>query len=122
MAHSPKLQKEMGHLVGTSKGRDLGAVAREYEELLMRALKLHATTGKNANVLQHGLGYFKKVLTAGEKQEMLGVVSDYRLGLVPLVVPVTLLSHYVRKYDEPYLASQTFLSPHPAELKLRNHA
>lgn len=122
MAHSPRLQKEMGRLVAHAKGRDLGELCAEYERLLMRALKLAATTGKNANVLQHALGYFKNVLTADEKREMLDIVSEYRHGLVPLIVPVTLLSHYVRKYDEPYLATQTYLSPHPAELKLRNHA
>lgn len=122
MAHSPKLLKEMGALVAHARERALPDVCSEYETLLMEALKLHATTGKNTNVLQHALGYFKKTLSPDEKREMLEVVAAYRDGLVPLVVPVTLLSHYVRKYDEPYLASQTYLSPHPAELKLRNHA
>ncbi|MFH1502581.1 MAG: DUF523 and DUF1722 domain-containing protein [Candidatus Eisenbacteria bacterium] len=122
MAHSPSLQKEMGRLVARAKELDLAELCSGYEDRLMRALRLAATTGKNVNVLEHALGYFKKVLTADEKREMLDVVVDYGRGLTPLVVPVTLLSHYVRKYEEPYLASQTYLSPHPAELKLRNHA
>ena len=122
MAHSPAIAKEMGRVVAHAKGRSIADVSAEYEELLMKALKMKATTGKNANVLQHALGYFKGVLTPDEKKEMLQVIEDYRTGLLPLVVPVTLVSHYVRKYDEPYLALQTYLAPHPTELKLRNHA
>jgi len=67
------------------------------------------------------MGYFKKTLSADEKQELLEVIDEYRKGLVPLIVPVTLLIHYVRKFNEPYLKEQTYLSPHPLELQLRNH-
>ena len=67
------------------------------------------------------MGYFKKRLSADEKQELLDVIETYRSGYVPLVVPLTLLNHYVRKYDQPYLAQQVYLNPHPVELKLRNH-
>jgi uncharacterized protein YbgA (DUF1722 family) len=69
----------------------------------------------------HIMGYFKKDLSADEKQELLGVINDYKRGLIPLIVPVTLLSHYVRKYRQPYLKEQTYLNPHPMELMLRNH-
>jgi uncharacterized protein YbgA (DUF1722 family) len=68
------------------------------------------------------LGFFKDVLTADEKQEMLEVLEHYRDKLVPLIVPATLMRHYVRLYDQPYLKQQTYLHPHPIELKLRNHA
>lgn len=122
MAHGPKILKEMGHLVAHAKEHDLRELFGRYEELLMSAMKLKSTPGKNANVLQHALGHFKKLLTPDEKQEALEVIEEHRAGYTPLVVPVTLVSHYVRKYGEPYLASQTFLSPHPTELKLRNHA
>jgi uncharacterized protein YbgA (DUF1722 family) len=66
-------------------------------------------------------GYFKKLLSSDEKQELLDVIGQYHKGLVPLIVPVTLIKHYVRKYDEPYLAKQYYLNPHPLELMLRNH-
>ena len=85
------------------------------------AKKRKTTAKKNANVLMHAMGYFKKELSADEKQELLEVVERYRTELLPLVVPVTLLNHYVRKYDEPYLKRQTYLNPHPVELQLRNH-
>jgi uncharacterized protein YbgA (DUF1722 family)/uncharacterized protein YbbK (DUF523 family) len=122
MAHSPKILREMGALVARAGETPASELYGSYEELLLTALRTPATPGRNANVLQHGLGYFKRSLTADEKAEMLDVVARYRGGLIPLVVPVTLLDHYVRKYGQPYLAGQTYLSPHPVELKLRNHA
>jgi uncharacterized protein YbgA (DUF1722 family) len=64
-------------------------------------------------------GYFKKQLTSDEKRELLETIDLYREGLTPLVVPLTLVNHYVRKYDQPYLRHQHYLNPHPAELKLR---
>lgn len=122
LSHSEKHYREMGKLVaraGTIPARELFAL---YETLLMEALRLKATPAKNANVLQHMAGYFKKQLTAGERQELQEVIGEYRRGDIPLVVPVTLIRHYVRKYDEPYLKDQVYLHPHPQELKLRNHA
>jgi len=122
MAHSPAILQEMGRLVARSKDLPFSDLRARYEELLLRALQLKATPAKHANVLEHMMGYLKKNLSADEKQEMLILVGDYRAGLVPLIVPVTLMKHYVRKYDVGYLAQQAYLSPHPAELALRNHA
>jgi uncharacterized protein YbgA (DUF1722 family) len=87
----------------------------------MEALRLKSTPKKNANVITHILGYFKRQLTADEKQELLEIVGLYREGTVPLIVPITLVNHYVRKYNQPYLKEQYYLHPHPLELQLRNH-
>lgn len=122
MAHAPADQKEMGRLVARARELPPEDLYSSYEELLMSAMKRQATPGKNANVLQHALGYFKRNLTSDEKQEALDVIEHYRAGLVPLIVPTTLISHYIRKYDVDYLAAQTYFDPHPIELKLRNHA
>jgi uncharacterized protein YbgA (DUF1722 family) len=67
------------------------------------------------------MGYFRRQLTTDEKQELVEIIDRYRNGLVPLIVPVTMLNHYVRKYGDEYLAGQYYLNPHPVELKLRNH-
>ena len=77
---------------------------------------------KNVNVLQHMFGYFKKQLDDFEKKELLELIEDYRQNLIPLIVPLTLLKHYIDKFQEPYLKDQYYLDPHPLELKLRNHA
>ena len=122
MAHGPGILREMGQLVAHAKEHDLTDLFARYEEFLMAALRLRATPGRNANVLQHARGCFKKRLEADDKREAFAVIDGYRAGHTPLVVPVTLIGHFVRKYGESYLASQTYLNPHPVELKLRNHA
>lgn len=121
MAHSPQVYRTMGALVAHGKELPLPELLRQYEELFMNGLTLHATTKKNTNVLQHMMGYFKQQLSAEEKAELLEVITQYHNGLTPLIVPLTLLRHYVRKYDQQYLQGQIYLSPHPAELMLRNH-
>ena len=71
--------------------------------------------------LEHAAGYLKKQITAASRAEIVEVVADYRNGLIPLVVPLTLIRHHVRDLEIDYLAGQTFLQPHPKELMLRNH-
>ncbi|MDZ4184568.1 MAG: DUF523 and DUF1722 domain-containing protein [Desulfuromonadales bacterium] len=121
MAHSPDYYRQMGELVAHGKELAVAELFRRYEELLMKGLTLHATAAKNTNVLQHIMGYFKKELTTEEKAELLEVIHQYHAHLLPLIVPLTLLKHYVRKYDQTYLQGQIYLSPHPAQLMLRNH-
>ena len=104
------------------KGLSLEDLLFQYQEMLSAALKQKPTNKKNANVLQHILGYFKQELSPDEKQEALEVIENYAQGLVPLIVPITLMNHYVRKYHQPYLKDQYYLNPHPLELQLRNHA
>jgi uncharacterized protein YbgA (DUF1722 family) len=111
----------MGKLVAAGKALSDHELFERYELLLMEALKLKTTPKKNANVLQHMMGYFKSDLSADEKQELLEVLEGYRSGYVPLIVPITLIRHYVRKYRQSYLAGQVYLNPHPLELQLRNH-
>jgi uncharacterized protein YbgA (DUF1722 family)/uncharacterized protein YbbK (DUF523 family) len=122
MAHSVKHYRSMGRLVAQAKEYTPKKLANEYESNLMEALRLKTTIKKNVNVLHHMMGYFKKVLSKEEKQELLEVIESYRNGYYPLIVPVTLTNHYVRKYGESYLARQHYLNPHPVEMKLRNHA
>lgn len=121
LAHSTKHYQDMGRLVARVKQMPLPRVFEEYQVRLMEALKLRATAKKNANVLMHMAGYFKEQLGSGEKAELVETIEMYRKAMVPLVVPITLLKHYVRKYDQPYLKDQYYLNPHPIELQLRNH-
>lgn len=122
MAHSPGDLRPLGALVAQGRRADRERLREEYFKLLMSALTLKATVRKNTNVLDHIMGYFKKQLTAGEKKEAKDLIADYHQGLVPLIVPVVLLRHYVRSFDDSYLKEQLYLNPHPSELKLRNHA
>ncbi len=119
LSHSTKYYGEMGRLVAKSKEIPVKRLFTKYESDLLQALKLIATAKKNTNVLMHMAGYFKKQLSPDEKGELIDIIDRYRNGFVPLVVPLTLVNHYVRKYDQPYLKQQYYLNPHPAELKLR---
>jgi uncharacterized protein YbgA (DUF1722 family)/uncharacterized protein YbbK (DUF523 family) len=121
LSHSQKHYKMMGKLVADGKVMAITKLYREYEGLLMEALTLKTTVKKNSNVLQHMMGYFKKQLSSDEKQEILEIIHQYLEGYVPLIVPVTLMNHYIRKYKQPYLSMQTYLNPHPTALQLRNH-
>jgi len=121
MAHSPKYLQQMGNLAAHAKQFPPKELIMHYEKLLMEAMALKPSTAKHTNVLHHIMGYFKKDLSADEKQEILAIVDEYRQGLIPLIVPVTLMNHFVRKYDESYLKKQVYLNPHPLELQLRNH-
>ncbi len=121
MAHSPKAYQGLGQLVARAKHVTRRAVEQEYTEGFMSALKVMATPRRHTNVLQHMAGYFKKVLDDTSKDELGTTIEDYRRGLVPLIVPITLIRHHVRRHDVSYLAGQVYLEPHPKELMLRNH-
>jgi len=121
LSHSPQHHRMMGKLVAQAKGVALEELYEQYQNLFMEALRLKTTPKKNANVLQHIMGYFKKQLSGDEKQELLEIIDHYQQGHVPLIVPITLINHYVRRYDQPYLKRQYYLHPHPLELQLRNH-
>ena len=121
MAHSPALQKDAGKIVAAVRKDSRNESYKSYQTILLNILKLKSTIKKHTNVLQHIMGYFKKQLSADEKSELLEVIEKYHNNLIPLIVPIVLLQHYVRKYQEPYLLKQWYLHPHPDELKLRNH-
>ena len=121
LSHSPDHYRKMGRLVAHAKEYGTSELFALYERLLMEALERRTTPSKNANVLQHIMGYFKTQLSPDEKQEMLQLIEEYRLGYVPLIAPITLVNHQVRKYRQPYLEKQYYLHPHPTELQLRNH-
>jgi uncharacterized protein YbgA (DUF1722 family)/uncharacterized protein YbbK (DUF523 family) len=121
LSHSPKHYQIMGKLVAGAKGIPLKELYQQYQTILMEALQVKATPKKNANVLMHMMGYFREQLSSDEKQELLEVIDHYRQEYIPLVVPTTLMNHYVRKYGQTYLREQVYLNPHPLELQLRNH-
>jgi uncharacterized protein YbgA (DUF1722 family)/uncharacterized protein YbbK (DUF523 family) len=120
LSHSELHYQRLGRLVGQAhryRPRDL---AVKYGELFMNALAVKTTVRKHVNVLQHILGFFKDRLEAREKRELLEAIEDYHQGLTPLVVPLTLIRHYVTRFDVGYIREQVYLNPHPKELMLRN--
>jgi len=121
MAHSTVAYRELGRLVAGVKQKPRAVFREQYESGFMDALSLLASRGRNANVMQHAAGHLKKRLDPASRAELAALIHDYRRGLVPLVVPVTLIGHHVRRHALDYLSGQVFLDPHPKELMLRNH-
>jgi uncharacterized protein YbgA (DUF1722 family)/uncharacterized protein YbbK (DUF523 family) len=122
MSHSPTHMRLLGKLVGSLIEYEIEDFRTQYQRLLMEALRLKTTRRKHTDALTHCMGFMKKLLSTDEKSELIDVIEQYRQGHIPLIVPVTLLNHYVRKYEPPYLKDQYYLKPHPIELRLRNHA
>lgn len=121
LAHSPKHYTELGRLIaGIGKYRPEN-FKKEYSDLFMRGLSVKSTARKNANVLNHIMGFLKTHLAAKSKADIIRVIENYRKGLVPLVVPLTLIKHYVNLFEIEYIKDQVYLDPHPEELMLRNH-
>jgi uncharacterized protein YbgA (DUF1722 family)/uncharacterized protein YbbK (DUF523 family) len=121
LSHSPTHYKQLGSLVAAVKKYSPADFRDEYSWLFMEALTVKTTTRKNVNVLQHILGFVKNDLPRDDKKYVLDVIEDYRNGLVPLIVPMTLIKNFIRKYNVEYIADQTYLNPHPKQLMLRNH-
>jgi uncharacterized protein YbgA (DUF1722 family)/uncharacterized protein YbbK (DUF523 family) len=121
MAHSPPQYEVLGRLIGQAHQHHPNELAHRYGELFMKTLAVKATVHKHVNVLQHLIGYFKDQLDTHEKAELTGMIDDYHHGLTPLVVPLTLIKHYVRTFDLGSIREQIYLNPHPKELMLRNH-
>ncbi len=121
MAHSPKHYAELGRLVANAKALLSREIEKRYGELFMATLKAKATAKKHTNVMHHIQGYLKRDLNTRDKAELVAVIADYHRGLVPLIVPLTLLKHHLARTPAPYLQEQIYLTPHPKELMLRNH-
>ncbi|MDJ0791635.1 MAG: DUF523 and DUF1722 domain-containing protein [Acidimicrobiia bacterium] len=121
-AHDEQRYRELGRLVADAKNVPRAAFRDHYMETYMEALKRRATVAKNTNVLQHMVGFLRRVDDEPGRKEMQEAIEDYRHGLVPLVVPTTLIRHLARRHGQDILLDSSYLSPHPKELMLRNHA
>jgi uncharacterized protein YbgA (DUF1722 family)/uncharacterized protein YbbK (DUF523 family) len=121
LAHSPGAYRVLGRLVAQANAVPRAELRDRYREGFMQALKEIATPRRHVNVLQHMAGYLRKTVDEASRQEVASAIADYQQGLVPLIVPITLLRHHIRRCGITYLASQVYLDPHPKELMLRNH-
>jgi uncharacterized protein YbgA (DUF1722 family)/uncharacterized protein YbbK (DUF523 family) len=121
LAHAPRAYAELGRMVASASTIPRAELRDRYETDFMGALRKVATAARHVNVLQHIAGYFRDRLDPESRHELAGVIEDYRAGLVPLIVPITLVRHHVRSLDIASLKGQVYLEPHPKELKLRNH-
>ena len=122
MSHSVLHYREAGRIIARAGINDWELITKEYETVLISAMQRLATPKKHANALQHAMGMLKKDLSSGDKAELLDTIDQYRVGQLPLIVPITLLRHHINKIGAPkWLIDQTYLDPYPSEMMLRNH-
>ena len=121
LAHSERHYRQLGRIVAAAKQISVAQAYEDYGRGFMAALATQATAKTHTNVLDHMMGYFSPQLTTLEREELLGLIHDYRRQLIPLIVPITLIRHYSKKYRVAYLEGQVYLEPSPKELMLRNH-
>ncbi len=120
MAHDPQSYATLGRMLADAGRQDPQLLGAQYIAALMQALNKKATRRSNTNVLNHLQGYLKKQLQTNEKQKLAEVIEQYRKGIIPLIVPVTLLQHHFNNHPHEYISRQAFFDPYPAELGLRN--
>jgi len=120
LAHDEPVYRQLGRMVAELDDNNLQALANNYIDMLMSGLKKPASRKRHTNVLMHIMGFFKNQLSAEDKQEMLDILDAYRLGRVPLIVPITMLRHHLRRNPHPYIEQQYYMNPYPEELMLRN--
>ena len=121
LAHSERHYRQLGRMVAQAKQSPMSESYRQYGEVFMAALAVPATVKKHRNVLDHMMGYFTQQLSRDERSELVQIIKDFQQQLIPLIVPMTLVRHYVKKYNAEYLSNQIYLDPSPKELMLRNH-
>jgi uncharacterized protein YbgA (DUF1722 family) len=121
LSHSRQGYAELGRLVADAVKYSRRDISTTYQRVFMATLARLATPGRHSDVMMHAIGHLKRLIQPSDRDELLGAINDHRRGIVPLIVPITLLRHHVRRRDVGYLKDQTYLDPHPRELALRNH-
>ncbi len=121
MSHNQVQAKQLGALLVSINKEDLDTLADTYQNTMMSTLKSIATKKNHVNTLRHIQGYLKKELDSDDKAELNEIIEDYRAGLLPLIVPITLLRHHFRKHPNDYITQSYYMSPHPGELMLLNN-
>ena len=122
LSHNEAAYRRLGKLVGSAGTIPDAELFERYEADFQVALRMKASVRKHVNVLQHAMGHLKTMLNPVEKREVMSAIEDYRLELLPLIVPMTLMRYNIRRHGIEYLAGQLYFDPHPKELMLRNHA
>ena len=119
-SHNQQLGRKLGRELAVARSQPIETYGAQYLAQLMAILKISAKRSNHVNVLEHIRGYLKQDLDKDDKQELTDSIENYRLGLLPLIVPITLLRHHFRRHPDPYIEQSHYLQPHPDELMLLN--
>lgn len=120
LAHDEAEYRLLGPLIASCTKENLQSIADEYLLRMMTMLKSRSSRKRHTNVLMHVMGFLKNKIDTDDKQELIEILDDYRHGKIPLVVPITLMKHHLRRFPDEYISNQYYMSPYPEELMLRN--
>jgi len=120
MSHDQNMTRDLGRELSESSSLDMDEYVQSYISDMMSILKIKATRSNHVNVLQHIQGYLKKRLDKDDKQELSDCIEQYRLGYLPLIVPITLLRHHFMNCQDEYIQHSYYMCPYPNELMLLN--
>ncbi len=120
MSHHQNSVKELGRLLAETHDLDINKLGEQYIQIMTQAVKRPASRSNHVNTLEHVRGYLKRDLSTDDKQELSEAIEHYRLGYIPLIVPITLLQHHFRKQPDPFISQSLYMQPYPAEMKLLN--
>jgi len=116
-----RLYRELGNIVANRDNLAFETLFGMYELGFKTAIARKSSIKKTRNVLEHLVGFFKNDLTKNEKEILHTQINDYTDKIIPLIVPLSTIHLYAKKYNTEYLLEQTFLSPYPKTLALRSH-
>ena len=117
-AHNEQAANKLGLLLANLKGKNLSEIADQYIRVFMQAIKKPITRKCHANILVKLQRFLKNHISAPEKNELNALLSHYRTGVVPLIVPMSLLRFLMRKYEQLDALSMSHI--YPMELGLEN--
>jgi uncharacterized protein YbgA (DUF1722 family) len=120
MSHDQVEARKLGQLVSQVGTMDLQDYCSQYYNAVTDILRKPSSIKSHTNVLKHIQGYLKRNLDAGDKAALVNTIEQYRLGYLPLIVPITILRHHFRKEPDPYIEQSYYMQPHPSELMLQN--
>lgn len=118
LAHNQPVYRQLGKTLAEVDTLT-EAFTDDYLLRLMTALAKPASRRDHTNVLQHVQGYFKQHLDSAGRTELAELILRYNDGQEPLAAPLTLIQHYLKRFPDPYLQSQSYFQPYPDNLRLR---
>jgi uncharacterized protein YbgA (DUF1722 family)/uncharacterized protein YbbK (DUF523 family) len=119
-AKDEKIYRVLGNIVGNHEKLPFDELLSNYEYNFKTAIAKKSSIKRNRNVLEHMSGFFKNELSSVEKETLHEQIEEYAQKIVPIVVPLSTIKLYAKKYNNEYLLGQVFLDPYPKELALRS--
>lgn len=116
MAYNQKELHALGKILGQQKKAKLAKTFSEYEAHLHKALIKAPRYTSNINVLMHAYSHFSDKVNKKEQKYFHKLIKEYKDAKIPLSAVLSVLQDWIIRFEDKYLAKQTFFNPHPIDL------